>query len=106
VDALGRAYTTGLSCSPDFPVVNAIQPTNHDACNAFVTSLNATGSAAIYSTYFGGSVSEQGAAIAVDASGKAYFTGESCSPDMPIVNAAQPTPGDNNTCDAFVASIQ
>jgi len=106
VDALGRAYTTGLSCSPDFPVVNAIQPTNHAACNAFVTSLNATGSAAIYSTYFGGSVSEQGAAIAVDASGKAYFTGESCSPDMPIVNAAQPTPGDNNTCDAFVASIQ
>jgi len=105
VDSTGNSYSTGQTCSTDFPVVNPTQPTNRGDCNAFVTSLNSTGAAAIYSSYFGGSISEEATAIAVTASGKVYFTGESCSLDLPTVNPAQPNPGDNNTCDAFVGSI-
>jgi len=43
--------------------------------DAFVAKLNPTGTALVYSTYLGGSGDEQGAAIAVDASGGAYVGG-------------------------------
>ena len=45
------------------------------AANAFVTELNATGTALIYSTYLGGSGDDTGYGIAVDGTGNAYVTG-------------------------------
>src|SRR5207237_8822554 len=67
VDPAGNAYVTGYTGSLDFPTVNPLQP----ACNncaihrtdAFVTKLNATGSALLYSTYLGGSSYDFGCAI-------------------------------------------
>ena len=58
VDSLGNAYVTGGTNVKDFPVTpDAFQPNlNTDfepAADAFVTKLNATGSALIYSTYLG-----------------------------------------------------
>ena len=41
-----------------------------------MTKLNATGSALVYSTYLGGSGGDMGDAIAVDATGSAYVTGD------------------------------
>ena len=43
--------------------------------DAFVTKFNAAGSALVYSTYLGGSGSDQGNGIAVDSAGNAYVTG-------------------------------
>ena len=45
------------------------------AADAFVTKLNAAGSALVYSTYLGGSAPMHGNGIAVDRSGNAYVTG-------------------------------
>ncbi len=62
--------------------------------NAYVVKLTPDGAAIAYSNLFGGSGSEVGSAIAVDSSGQAYITGTtSNSPDLPVQNALQTTPG-------------
>src|SRR5439155_12142857 len=70
------AYVTGDTESTDFPTTsNAYQPTFNTlgGIDAFVTKLNASGSALVYSTYLGGA--DYGRGIAVDSSGNAYVTG-------------------------------
>jgi hypothetical protein len=94
VDAQGNAYVAGETFSLDFPTKNAFQASLKAASdihpeNAFVTKLDATGSALIYSTYLGGSVADVGTAIAVDAHASAYVTGVTESPDFSIKNAFQ-----------------
>ena len=106
VDASGNAYVVGFTSSTNFPVANALQATkgatNEDA---FVTKLNAAGSALVYSTYLGGGQSSEfGEAIAVDSSGNAYVTGSTFSNDFPTVNPIQATYG-GGTTDAFVTKI-
>jgi len=86
VDASGNAYVTGSTGSPDFPVTpGAFQTTLGNYWSAFVTKLNATGSALVYSTFLGGGY---GNGIAVDASGNAYVTGSTASPDFPVTPGA------------------
>lgn len=97
VDGSGNAYVTGETSSPDFPLSsNAFQNINmgfgNKVANAFVTKLNPTGSALIYSTFLGGSYGEAGTGIAVDSAGNAYVTGASFSSDFPVIGGAiQPT---------------
>src|SRR5262249_52559400 len=81
-DAAGRAYVTGLTLSTNFPVFNAWQPTHPGGnVDAFVTALNESGSAFVYSTYLGGSGMEVdptqslGPAIAVTPAGEVSVTG-------------------------------
>jgi uncharacterized repeat protein (TIGR01451 family) len=102
VDASGSAYVTGLTVSGDFPTVNPLQLTSHGV-DAFVAKLNADGSALVYSTYLGGSGSDGGSGIAVDASGNAYVTGGTGSTDFPTVNPLQPT--NHGGGDAFVLKL-
>ena len=68
VDSSGNAYVTGLTGSTDFPLQSPLQTTyGGGTTDAFVTKLNPTGSALVYSTYLGGSaMSDFGASIAVD----------------------------------------
>ena len=93
VDSDGETYVTGFTYSKDFPTQNAYQPTNHgtSGSNAFVTKLNSSGSALVYSTYLGGSkgtYGDGGASIAVDWSGNAYITGDTDSSDFPTTPGA------------------
>ena len=76
VDSEGNAYITGQSVSQNFPVTNnAFQTFPGSRLDAFVTKLNSTGTALLYSTYLGGNGDEVGRAIAVDTGGNAYVTG-------------------------------
>ena len=59
----------------------------------------------IYSTYLGGSSSEQGLAIAVDSAGNAYLSGNTFSTDFPVANAFQGTKADAFSNDAFVVKL-
>src|SRR5208337_1400624 len=72
VDTSGNAYVTGVTESIDFPMANALQAALDGPSDVFVAKINASGSALIYSTYLGGSGSDEGVGIAVDSSGSAY----------------------------------
>lgn len=105
IDRKGNAYVTGSTTSEDFPVARPIQEDLQGNRNAFVTKINAAGSALIYSTYLGGSGfdGDQGNDIAVDDLGNAYIVGQTDSPDFPVVNALQADLlGDS---DAFIAKL-
>lgn len=92
VDSSGNAYVTGTTISGDFPVTpGAFQTTNTAQEEVFVTKLNPTGSGLVYSTYLGGSATNQGVAIAVDSAGSAYVTGNTNSADFPVTLGAYET---------------
>ncbi len=106
VDSSGNAYVTGFTVSTTFPVTSgALKTTNKGGYNdAFVTKFSPGGSSLVYSTYLGGSLTDQGTAIAVDSSGNAYIAGETISTDFPTtVGSVQRTYGGGG--DAFVAKL-
>ena len=105
VDAAGNAYVTGFTESMDFPTTSgAFDTTFNGHSDAFVTKLNAAGSALLYSTYLGGSLGEQAQALAIDGAGNAYITGYTISEDYPTTLGAFDTTY-NGFSDAFVAKI-
>jgi beta-propeller repeat-containing protein len=105
VDTAGNAYVTGFTESINFPTTTAaFQTTLAGGFDAFVTKLNATGSALVYSTYLGGSDWDFGFAIVVDAAGNAYVTGQTLSTNFPTtLGAFQPVFGGPG--DAFVTKL-
>lgn len=98
LDASGDAYVAGYTNSRDFPLSsNAIQPVNNGfanhAANAFLTELNVTGTALLYSSYLGGSGTPGGSGdnatgIALDPSGQAYVFGTAYSSNFPTTPGA------------------
>jgi uncharacterized protein (TIGR03437 family) len=118
VDSAGHAYITGRAYSRDFPVTEGVfQSTNHavqrtttgvalsnPGYNAFVTKLNPTGTAPVYSTYLGGSGYDRASAIVVDGSGNAYITGEADSTDFPVTVKAYKTTK-KGKLNAFVSKL-
>jgi len=108
VDVMGNAYVTGQSYSTDFPTATPIQASkggNQDS-DAFVTELNNSGSALVYSTYLGGSSMDWGNGIAVDSSGNAYVVGFTRSTDFPLAGSLQSGCGGcPGFADAFVVEL-
>ena len=80
LDWQNHAYVTGktLSSYPArFPTnLGAFQTANAGGWDAFVTRLTPAGNAFVYSTYLGGSYTDEGWDIAVDVEGHAYVTGK------------------------------
>ncbi|MBF0458213.1 MAG: SBBP repeat-containing protein [Nitrospirae bacterium] len=104
VDSAGNAYVTGETYSTDFPTAGAYQTTMKGVCDVFITKLNSTGTALVYSTYLGGNGYDGGYGIAVDSSGNAYVTGYTRSTDFPVTSGAfQTTVGGDY--DVFVAKL-
>lgn len=91
VDSSGEAYVGGNTNSSDFPVTQGALQVTREASNleaGFVTKLNASGSALVYSTYLSGNAGESVSAIALDANGNAYATGNTGSSDFPVTAGA------------------
>ncbi len=134
VDAFGEAYVTGTTRSPDFPVTigafntlcggdgkcgASLNPQGLIVSNAFVSKLNAAGSALVYSGYLGEYENVKGQAIAVDKDQIAYVTGQvgpNLIPTVVITPPATPPPpfpitpgacqaGFGGATDAFVTKI-
>src|SRR5207302_7778662 len=98
-------YVTGGTRSTDFPTTPGVfETTPSSVGDGFVTKLNPTGATLVYSTYLGGSGSDEGRSIAVDASGNAYVTGNTFSINFPTtLGAFQTTFG--GFFDAFVTKL-
>src|SRR5262249_51145585 len=103
VDSGGNAYVTGATASTDFNTSNPLQNANQGNFDAFVTKINPTGSALVYSTYLGGSGSDVALSIAVSSTGGVYITGNTTSTNFPIKSPTQDKNHGNS--DAFIATI-
>ncbi|MBA3532295.1 MAG: SBBP repeat-containing protein [Ardenticatenales bacterium] len=104
VAADGRIYLTGRTSSDNFPVLNAVQSTRGGDEDLFITSLNAAGSALVYSSYLGGTLGERGYGITLTPNGHAYVTGVTYSSNFPVTSDAHDlTFGGPGKSDAFLA---
>ncbi len=105
VDVAGNAYIVGGTLGLDFPTTpDAFQTKASVNSLAFITKLDFSGSALVYSTYLGGTYGDAAGAIALDASGSAYVTGSTQSPDFPTTPGAFQT-GLLNTFGSFITKL-
>jgi hypothetical protein len=101
----GRAYVTGNTASFDYPTTaGAFDRTLGGGSDAFVTKLNASGSALAYSTFLGGTSDDRGFGIAVR-DGRAYVTGATDSADFPTTQGAFDRTFNGGLDDAFVTKL-
>ena len=116
-DSANNIYVTGMTTSQSYPTTAGVVDTvctnfrsGTGNCNqtGFLTKINPTGSAYVWSTYYGGNndSSSQGQAIAFDAKGHVYLYGydSDYTYDIPLVNPVEPRPG-NGSSYAFVATL-
>jgi hypothetical protein len=103
VDSSSNAYVSGYTLSNVFPTTaNALRTKPDGLCDsngvsagtagpcsdAFVTKLNSTGDALVYSTLLGGSGVEYVQGMRVNAAGQAFVVGPTSSPDFPLTSDA------------------
>jgi hypothetical protein len=110
VDSTGNSYVTGDTDSINFPTTDGSRlAIGASMTDVFVTKLNPTGQALVYSVYIGGSGTDGGRGIAVDPSGNAYVAGFTASTDFPTTAGAfQPRHGGGSSdlpLDAFVLKL-
>jgi Beta-propeller repeat len=113
LDGQGNVYVAGKTESNDFPTTpGVLQPQRGNlvcidqfCTDAFVTKINAGGSAIVYSTYLYGEGDDGAEKIAVDAAGDAYVVGTTSSLFFPIRDAFQATSFVRGPSDAFVAKL-
>jgi len=125
VDATGNAYIVGRTSSPDFPRTPGAY--GKSGGTNFVTKLNPSGSALVYSATFGSpsttaidpltgnlvpTFGDYATCVAVDAQGNAYIAGSTGSPTFPATpGVIQPTldpaliDGTGSPQDAFVMKL-
>lgn len=109
LDGAGNIVVLGSTRSFDYPLVAAFQSTNtglgtpNGVC--FISKLNPSGSALIYSTYLGGSGDNACNNGTVDTAGNVYVTGATSAFNYPVTpNALQPAHG-GGIYDAYVAKL-
>jgi hypothetical protein len=107
VDASGNAYITGWTTSSTFPTTPGAFDTSYNGFyDVFVSKLNPSGTALVYSTYLGGGLFEEGNGIATDSSGNAYITGETLYySDFPTTLGAFDTSFNGGSYDGFISKF-
>jgi hypothetical protein len=105
VDGAGQVHVTGHTSSGNFPVTlgTAWFPVARGGFDAFVTRLNAAGTALGYGTFLGGSGDDYGTGLAVDSQGRAVVTGRTASTNFPTVGALQSSKAGGD--DVFITQL-
>ena len=98
LDTNGCAFVVGSTGFTDYPTTSDAFDTTMDGANdAFVTKLNQTGSAFLYSTFLGGNYEDQpyyyyvqdnAGAVAISSSNCLYVLGYTVCPDFPVTPGA------------------
>jgi uncharacterized protein (TIGR03437 family) len=117
IDSAGDVYVTGQTLSDDFPVANPYQSTRKvtgGAYAAFVSALNPSGTALLYSTYLGGSSISAGQGPGTDAAtsiawdsfdNAVYVVGSAQNSDFPVTAGAFQAKIAVGSYSAFVAKF-
>jgi hypothetical protein len=126
LDSSNDVYVAGSAMSADFPVtVNAYQSKNKGATHCcdytaytsdgFLTELNPAGTALIYSSYLGGSGTQNPVGpggsgdtaygLALGKNGNVYVVGFTTSPNFPVTKGAFETKYDTQQNTGFVANF-
>jgi hypothetical protein len=103
VDSSGAVFITGSTGSVNFPTVGAYDPSQNGLNDVFVTKLSPNGQLVGFSTFVGGSGSDEGTSVALTPSGNIIVAGHTGSSDFPTVGAYDGTA--NGGIDAFVVEI-
>ncbi|HEY2933561.1 MAG TPA: SBBP repeat-containing protein [Acidobacteriota bacterium] len=103
VDSSGNAYAAGDTDSTNFPTLTPLQPAGGGS-DAFLSKLNADGTALVYSTYVGGHGNDAATGIALDSAGNVYLSGITTSPDFPTKDAVQ-SANAGSSIDVFLAKL-
>lgn len=102
VDGSGSVFLTGQAGSATFPTTGGFDATRGGYFDAFVTKVSGSGTL-LWSTYLGGSSSDRGSGIAVDAAGNVFAAGDTDSTDFPSTSGFDTTPG--GASDAFLTKL-
>jgi hypothetical protein len=110
IDGSGSVYVTGGTESSDFPTtLGALDSTFNNGVpggtDAYVAKLSSDGAQLVYSTFLGGADADDGFAVAVDATGNAYITGETTGSGFPATPGAFDSSYNGGGIDAFVAKL-
>jgi hypothetical protein len=106
VDRCGRAYVTGTTASPDFPLRLPLQGQPAGGEDAFASVLPPGGGQLLFSTYFGGTANEHGQGIRVPGcSGDVFLVGTVDSRSFPRTSGSVQRRFGGTPSDGFVARI-
>ncbi|HKS21275.1 MAG TPA: IPT/TIG domain-containing protein [Thermoanaerobaculia bacterium] len=107
LDGSGNVWVGGTTDSSSWPGVNgsSAQSTYGGNQDAFLTQINAAGTAINYSTYLGGSDYEDLQGIAVDSSGNVYVTGTTASTSFPGVTGSSIQSTNAGSYDLYVTKL-
>lgn len=105
VDSEGNACITGHTTSSNFDVTpDAYQLTNGGGTDVFLTKINNTGSALIYSTYIGGGSNERGHSVCLMDNDNFIITGYTESSNYDVTSGAYQTNYEGSK-DGFITKI-
>lgn len=100
----GAVYIAGTTTSDDFPVSeNALQSSYLGFGDAFCFVINPETREVLFSSYWGGSQSDNLTSLAVQPSGNAVLVGNTISKDFPVIKATQKIK--NDFYDGFLSVI-
>ena len=103
VDARGHAHVTGFTRNQEFPVTgDAAQPEKKGGPDAFLSELDASASALVYSTFLGSDDPDAGHAVALGGALRAHVVGATDGNNFEIAGSAFQPDREGGT-DAFVA---
>jgi Beta-propeller repeat len=109
----GDAYIVGRTPSPDFPVTPGAFSTKTSANNndwvGFVSRISPHGDRLVYSSFIGGNFRSTANAVTIDAQGRAFVAGSTCSSAFPTTQTAVLRKALGSlkidACDGFVAGL-
>jgi hypothetical protein len=88
IDSTGAAYIAGWTYSSNFPLSSAYNSTFGGVFDGFLTKLNATGTALVYSTFLGGNGEDLITSVAVDSNTQPSVSGYTASSNFPTLGSS------------------